>query len=74
MTDAELQSDTVLPADASALVATADGGLELVFSNGPGDMEVQQNVQVLVAAMLRSEDGKWFCEMMSWLEKRGSGG
>lgn len=74
MTGTELQSGTVLPADASALVATADGELELVLANDPADMEVQQNVQLLVAVMLRSEDCRWVSEMMSWLEKQGSGG
>lgn len=74
MTGTEVQSKTVLPADASALVATADGGLEFVIANGPGDIEVQQNVQLLVAVMLRSKDRNWVCEMMSWLEKQGSGG
>lgn len=74
MTGTEPLSDTVLPADASALVATADGGLEFVIANGPGDMEVPQNVQLLVAVMLRSKDRKWVCEMMNWLETQDSGG
>lgn len=73
MTSTKALSETVLPADASALVATSDGGLELVMANGPGDMEVQKNVELLVAVMLRSKDRKWVCEMMSWLEKQDSG-
>lgn len=56
MTDTATQTETILPADASALVATADGELEFVLANGPGDMEVQQNVQLLFAVMLRSKD------------------
>ncbi|MEL7338230.1 MAG: hypothetical protein AAFN70_18715, partial [Planctomycetota bacterium] len=73
MTKSTSQTETILPADASALVATADGELEFVLANGPGDMEVQQNVQLLVAVMLRSKDPDWLGEMMAWQEAQDGG-
>lgn len=73
MTDTTTQTETILPSDASALVATAGGELEFVLANGPGDMEVQPNVQLLFAVMLRSKDPGWVGEMMTWLEAQDGG-
>lgn len=70
MPDTNSESETVLPADASALVATAAGGLEFVMANGSGDAEVQPNVQLLFAIMLQSKGPEWVGEMMTWLEGR----
>lgn len=73
MADVELQSETILPADASALVTTAEGGLEFIVSNGPEDADMPPNVQLLCAIMLRSKDPKWVGEMITWLEAQNSG-
>lgn len=36
-------------------------------------MEVQPNVQLLFAVMLRSKDPDWLGEMMAWLEAQDGG-
>lgn len=71
LADTIQQTETVLPADASALVATTEGGLEFVMANVPDDADVPPSVQLLVAVMLRSEDPEWVGKMMSWLEAQG---
>lgn len=44
MTDITTQTKTILPSDASALVATEDGDLEFVLANGPAEMEMRPKV------------------------------
>ncbi len=68
MTYRPAHGETMLPADATALVATAAGEFELVIANGPDDAVVQPNVQLLVAVLLRSKDSAWAGEMLDWLE------
>ncbi|MEJ6404793.1 hypothetical protein [Yoonia sp. 2307UL14-13] len=70
MTDKSANGETTLPADATALVATAVGGFELVLANGTDDAEVPPNVQLLVAVLLRSKDAAWVGEMLDWLKKQ----
>lgn len=72
MTSEPENVETILPADASALLATAAGGFDFVMSNAPDDAEVQQNVQLQFAVMLRSKDPEWIGEMVTCLEARNS--
>ncbi len=72
MTDEPEKVETILPADASVLVATAAGELEFVMANGPTDAQMQPNVLLLSAVMLRSRAPEWVAEMMAWLEAQDS--
>ncbi len=47
---------TILPSNASALIATPDGGLELVLAYNPDEADLALNVQLLCAVLLRGTD------------------
>lgn len=68
MTNETLSAETIIPADASALIATAAGDLEFIMAHGSEDAEIQANVQLLCAVLLRSRDPAWVNEMATWLE------
>jgi len=61
MTDDYASGETMLPADAIALVASAVGEFELVMSRRTDDAVLQPNVQLLVFVLLRSKDTTWVC-------------
>ncbi len=68
MTNETPSAETIIPTNASALIATAAGDLEFVMAHGSDDAEVPANVQLLCAVLLRSRDPAWVNEMATWLE------
>ena len=68
MTIETSSAETILPANASALIATVAGDLEFIMAHGPDDSEVPANVQLLCAVLLRGKDPVWVNKMSSWHE------
>lgn len=66
-----MTDQTVIPSDATALIATGASDLELALAHGPDDEDVASNVKLLRAVLLRSSDPDWTTEMIEWLEAQG---
>ena len=66
-----MTEQTIIPSDATALIATASGDLELALAHAPDDADIAPNVQLLCAVLLRSRDRNWITEMIDWFEVKG---
>lgn len=66
-----MTDQVIIPSDATALIATVSGDLEMALAHGPDDADVAPNVQLLCAVLLRSSDPDWTTEMIHWLEAQG---
>lgn len=58
---------SVLPAGATALIATEDGELTFYLPNGDPEAPVSRYAELLVAVLIRSEDPEWVEEMISMI-------
>ncbi|MDX8350444.1 hypothetical protein SLH49_20845 [Cognatiyoonia sp. IB215446] len=59
-----MTDQTIIPSDATALIATVSGDLELALAHGLDDADVAPNVQLLCAVLLRRRDRGWTTEMI----------
>ena len=59
---------TILPSNASDLIATPDGGLELALAHSADEADFALSFQLLCAVLLRSKDPEWTRKMISWLQ------